>query len=474
MKNYSEDPNRQYHIQVAPGEIGRYVILPGDPGRCEEIASLFDNPKLVAYNREYKTYTGYVNGEKVSVCSTGIGGPSASIAVQELYNCGADTFIRVGTCGGMQTEVLSGDVVIGMSAIRAEGTSKEIAPIEFPAVADLDVTNALVDAAREMEYNTHVGTVQCKDAFYGQHSPNSMAVSYELLAKWEAWKKMGCLASEMESAAIYILCSLIGCRAGGIYSVVANQTREEQGLENPVIHDTSYASKIAVEAIKKLIIKEQAEELKKCFDRIKPKAIICDFDGTIAFTEKCSYNAYKKFLLSYGITDFTPQIWNDDLVGNTDDKICDIIKEKYADANILLSNKEIHKITRKMFMEDVYKTMYPNRWVTTFVELSKNIPCYIVSNNTTDILERCLEFFGLEDKWEKIVSCPDCEIDKKSAWTPTVGNINPNNVLIFEDNPDIIKYGISRGYHMIAVRHEYNTKELDTIKGIELIVGTTE
>ena len=151
MKNYSEDASRQYHIQVAQGEVGRYVIMPGDPKRCVKIAQYFDDPVLVADNREYITYTGMLDGVKVSVTSTGIGGPSASIAMEELYRCGADTFIRIGTCGGMQTEVKSGDVVIATGAIRMEGTSREYAPIEFPAVADLAVTNALVGAAEKKD-----------------------------------------------------------------------------------------------------------------------------------------------------------------------------------------------------------------------------------------------------------------------------------------------------------------------------------
>ena len=148
MKNYSEDPSRQYHIQVAKGEVGRYVLMPGDPKRCAKIAKYFDDPVLIADNREYVTYTGTLDQVKVSVTSTGIGGPSAAIAMEELCRCGADTFIRIGTCGGMQTDVKSGDIVVSTGAIRMEGTSKEYAPIEYPAVADLDVTNALVAAAK--------------------------------------------------------------------------------------------------------------------------------------------------------------------------------------------------------------------------------------------------------------------------------------------------------------------------------------
>ena len=253
MKNYSEDPSRQYHIQVAKGEVGRYVIMPGDPKRCAKIAEYFDDPVLIADNREYITYTGTLDGVKVSVTSTGIGGPSASIAMEELYRCGADTFVRIGTCGGMQTEVKSGDVVIATGAIRMEGTSKEYAPIEYPAVADLDVTNALVAAAKEKNFTHHTGVVQCKDAFYGQHEPERMPVSYELLNKWEAWKRMGCKASEMESAALFIVAQHLRVRCGSNFLVVGNQERNALGMENPIVHDTEAAITVGVEAIRKLI-----------------------------------------------------------------------------------------------------------------------------------------------------------------------------------------------------------------------------
>ncbi|MGN0378340.1 MAG: uridine phosphorylase [Butyrivibrio sp.] len=250
---YSEDESRQYHIQVAKGEVGRYVILPGDPKRCEKIAAYFDNAELIADSREFVTYTGELDGVKVSVTSTGIGGPSASIAMEELYRCGADTFVRIGTCGGMQPEVKSGDIVIATGAIRMEGTSREYAPIEFPAVANLDVTNALVKAAGIKGVDYHTGVVQCKDSFYGQHEPEVKPVSYELLNKWEAWKKLGCLASEMESAAIFTVASSLRVRAGSCFLVMANQEREKLGLPNPVVHDTDMAVQVAVEAIRQLI-----------------------------------------------------------------------------------------------------------------------------------------------------------------------------------------------------------------------------
>lgn len=259
MKNYSEDPSRQYHIQVAKGEVGRYVLLPGDPKRCVKIAQYFDNPVLVADSREYVTYTGTLDGVKVSVTSTGIGGPSASIAMEELCRCGADTFLRVGTCGGMQTDVKSGDIVIATGAVRMEGTSREYAPIEYPAVPDLGVTNALAEAAQKKGYIFHTGVVQCKDSFYGQHEPEVKPVSYELLNKWEAWKRMGCLASEMESAALFIAAGYLRVRAGSCFLVVANQEREKLGLENPVVHDTDGAIQVAVEAVRSLIRKDRSE-----------------------------------------------------------------------------------------------------------------------------------------------------------------------------------------------------------------------
>ncbi|MCR5265130.1 MAG: uridine phosphorylase [Cyanobacteria bacterium RUI128] len=249
---YAED-GRQYHINVKEGDVGEYVILPGDPKRCKKIAAYFNNAELIADNREYVTYTGYLNGVKVSVTSTGIGGPSASIALEELVKAGAKYFIRVGTCGGMDIDVKGGDVVIATGAIRMEGTTKEYAPIEFPAVANLDIVNALVQSAKNLGYNYHAGVVECKDSFYGQHEPEKMPVSYELMNKWQAWLRLGCLASEMESAALFVVGSYLRVKVGSVFLVVANQEREKQGLDNPVVHDTEGAIKVAVEAIRTLI-----------------------------------------------------------------------------------------------------------------------------------------------------------------------------------------------------------------------------
>ena len=248
-----QEMEKQFHIRCEAGDVGRYCILPGDPGRCKAIAEHFDDAVFVSQNREYTIYTGTLLGEKVSVCSTGIGGPSAAIAMEELHNIGADTFIRVGTTGGIALDVCSGDVVVATGAIRYEHTSLEYAPIEYPAVADFEVTTALVQAAKQLEKKTHVGVVQCKDSFYGQHDPKRMPVSYELLQKWEAWKRLGVKSSEMESATLFVVANALGVRCGSCFHVVWNQEREAAGLDQNMSEDTSSAIKVGVEALKLLI-----------------------------------------------------------------------------------------------------------------------------------------------------------------------------------------------------------------------------
>lgn len=245
--------DKQFHIHCVEGDVGRYVILPGDPGRCEKIAALFDDAHFVAQNREFTIYTGTLLGEKVSVCSTGIGGPSASIAMEELAAIGADTFIRVGTCGGIAMDVLPGDVVVATGAIRYEHTSLEYAPIEFPAVPDFDVTAALKAASESLGYRTHTGVVQCKDSFYGQHSPEKSPVYYDLLQKWESWKRLGVKASEMESAALFVVAAALGVRCGSCFHAVWNQEREKAGLAMPMTEDTTGAVKVGIEAMKRII-----------------------------------------------------------------------------------------------------------------------------------------------------------------------------------------------------------------------------
>ena len=207
---------------MAKGAIGRYVLLPGDPGRVELIARRFDNPRFVAQKREYTTWVGELDGVPVACTSTGIGCPSTAIAVEELHAIGADTFIRVGTSGGMQPGMQTGDLAVVNAAIRDEGTSSHYLPMEFPAVADIDVVLALRDAARERKARHRVGVAQSKDSFYGEVEPSRMPISADLARRWKAWIGGGAISSEMESATLFIVAATLRARAAGIMVCVGS------------------------------------------------------------------------------------------------------------------------------------------------------------------------------------------------------------------------------------------------------------
>ncbi len=253
----------RFHLKTRNEDIGRYVILPGDPGRVPKIAAKLDDAKLIASNREYVTYTGYLDGVKVSVCSTGIGGPSAAIAVEELIMCGADTFIRVGTSGGINLKVVGGDLLVASAAIRSEGTSHEYIPENYPAVADFDVIKALKEAGDELSTDEdgnrcHVGVVHSKDNFYGEIDPNNTAVSAKLNAAWEGYVKCGCLTSEMEAAAIYSVALCRGVRAGAVLTALWNVERTNAGLPDKNCESSERAIQCAINAIRKLIKQDNA------------------------------------------------------------------------------------------------------------------------------------------------------------------------------------------------------------------------
>lgn len=247
------DTGLQYHVQLKPGDVGRYVFLPGDPGRCEAIAAWFDEPRQVANHREYNTYTGTLLGERVSVTSTGIGGPSTAIAVEELVKVGADTFIRVGTSGAMQEFIEPGDLGVVSAAIRDEGTSRHYLPIEFPAVADVDVTLALREGARRTGARHHVGVGQSKDSFYGQHEPGRMPVARRLEDRWRAWMAGGALCSEMEAATLYIVASALRVRAGGIMMIAGHPDQRPMTDAEAAQCDLDVLLRTAIEGLKVLI-----------------------------------------------------------------------------------------------------------------------------------------------------------------------------------------------------------------------------
>jgi uridine phosphorylase len=228
----SRSDSRQYHLQCAQGDVGGYVLLPGDPGRCERIAARFDGARHVATNREYTTWTGTLQGCAVSVTSTGIGGPSTAIAVEELCNLGAHTLLRVGTCGAMQPGLAIGSLVIAQAAVRDEGTSLQYIPSGWPATANLDVVDAVRRVASARGVAHHVGTVQSKDSFYGEMDPERMPVAAELEARWSAWIRAGVLASEMECAAIFTVAATRRVRAGAVLAVV-NETPRRTAMPEP-------------------------------------------------------------------------------------------------------------------------------------------------------------------------------------------------------------------------------------------------
>lgn len=259
------DGERQFHIRAKAGEVGRYVILPGDPGRVPKIAALLENAVQIAQNREYNLYTGTLCGEKVSVCSTGIGGPSAAIAAEELIKCGADTLLRIGTSGGIKLDVTGGDLCIASAAVRGEGTSREYLPEGYPAAADYQVVSALAQSASELcdgsfGNSYHVGVVHSKDSFYGEVEPQNSAVAKKLADNWEGYKACGCLTSEMECAAIFSVGLLRGARCGAVLTALWNVERSNAGLPDNITDDSSRAIRCVIGAVKKLIEQDKAQK----------------------------------------------------------------------------------------------------------------------------------------------------------------------------------------------------------------------
>lgn len=242
-----------YHLDISKEITAEYALVTGDPGRVELISSFFDNPVKLGSNREYTSYQAYVKDKRVLIASTGIGGPSAAICIEELAMLGVRNVIRIGTCGGINEKVDGSELVIPFGAVRMEGTSREYLPIEFPAVADFGITGYLTRAADELGVRYHTGIVQTKDSFYSQHNPERMPVGYELMNKWSAWIKSGVLASEMECAAIFTVSSVLGIRSGAVLLAVWNQVRKEKGIKTTQSFDILPAIRTATTAIKMMI-----------------------------------------------------------------------------------------------------------------------------------------------------------------------------------------------------------------------------
>lgn len=220
----SQRPGPREHIRVEHGQVGQYVLLPGDPGRVPAVAEHLSDAREVAWFREFRTYTGHLDGTPVTVTSTGIGGPSAAIAIEELVQLGAHTFLRIGTCGAIQPDVHVGDLVVATAAVRDEGTTRQYAPLEYPAVSSPEVVAALRGAAADSRGTVHIGVVHTTDTYYGQHEAARMPVARELADRLTALRRLGVLCSEMETAAVLVVAGGVHkARAGSVLAVAGNR-----------------------------------------------------------------------------------------------------------------------------------------------------------------------------------------------------------------------------------------------------------
>ncbi len=284
-----------YHIGIKPEQGAKYAILPGDPGRVEMIAQYLDEPELLASNREFTSWAGKLSGERVIVLSTGIGGPSAAIALEELCKAGLSAAIRTGTCGGISEGVIPGDIIVPTAAVRMEGTSREYAPLEFPAAADFGIVRALTEAAEKNGFRVHTGIVQSKDSFYGQHSPDTMPVDYKLKNKWNAWKKLGVLASEMETAALLTVASARGVRMGCVLHALWNQERKSKGYEDSDDFDLTAAIRTAVEAMRTVIEADKRKKLRVSMPAVPKKKMIAVVGPTASGKTDLAIRLAKKY-----------------------------------------------------------------------------------------------------------------------------------------------------------------------------------
>jgi uridine phosphorylase len=248
---------KKYHIGLAKGEVGEYVLVPGDPGRTPAIAKYLDDAHEIAFSREYRTFTGSLLGVPVSTISSGMGGPSVAIGIEELSELGVHTFLRVGTCGAAQPEIKMGDLVIATGAVRSEGTPTGYIPLEYPAIASLDMVNALVEAAKAAGAPHHVGVIRSVDALYSDLMPDRMPRPH-IREELEMWSRAGVLSNDMESSTLFVVARLRKRRAGTI-----NLCVDELGAGEIHHLDPSYMDRmlrVAVDALKRLIEHDRAAQ----------------------------------------------------------------------------------------------------------------------------------------------------------------------------------------------------------------------
>lgn len=246
--------NLQHHIHLDSSHEARWALLPSDPAHCEVIAGHLDGAHRVARNREFETWRGTLAGEAVLVTSTGVGGPSTALAIEELRAIGVAEFVRLGVSLTFQSRVRTGDLAVITGAVRDEGTTRQYLPVEFPAVADLDLTSALRDAARGLGVNHHVGLAHTKDSYYGEVEPHRMPMASALQDRLAMWARVGVLCSEMEMATVLTVAHALGARAGGVVMMWGD---DADPASPPSLHGLH---EVGVEAIRRRIACLAAED----------------------------------------------------------------------------------------------------------------------------------------------------------------------------------------------------------------------
>ena len=247
-----------FHLGITKDDLqgAELAIVPGDPARSERIAREMDNPVQLCSTREFNSWLGWINGKPVVVCSTGIGGPSTSIAVEELSQLGVTTFLRIGTTGAIQTDLEPGDMIVTSGSVRLDGASTHFAPIEFPAVANFDCTQALVEAVKAEKVNYHVGVTASSDTFYpGQERYDTRTghVIRQFRGSMEEWQALGVLNYEMESATLLTMCAAMGLRAGCVAAAIVNRTRQEIPDESRIAASEATAIRVVIDAAGRLL-----------------------------------------------------------------------------------------------------------------------------------------------------------------------------------------------------------------------------
>ena len=250
---------KMMHIAITAEDIGQYCFLPGSPERALKISKYFDDVEKVGQNREHTTYSGYLEGIKVSVTSTGMGGPSSAICMEELVKIGGKKFIRIGTCASTAERAHIGDIIIPQGTVRMEGTALHYLPMEYPAVPDYEIMKKIEEAALKLKYHYHVGVTITKDSFYTQTEPETKPIGYELINRWNAYEKGGAIATSMEEATLFIVGSSLQVQVASVLGCATNYKRyKEQGEENKGIDFEKMAIETGIEAMRQIILADKA------------------------------------------------------------------------------------------------------------------------------------------------------------------------------------------------------------------------